>query len=128
MRFDELRGLEAERPDEDPVAGAVDVFAEHKVCNKQQNGADGDVEPQLHDALEVAHEPNKEAEKHNADAERGNLHFNGVEPLTAEEQDADAAEEQPTVSISKLTRFKMRREKKYSIQLAVNRITNGAAG
>ena len=92
--FDELRGLEAERPDEDPVAGAVDVFAEHKVCNKQQNGADGDVEPQLHDALEVAHEPNKEAEKHNADAERGNLHFNGVEPLTAEEQDADAAEEQ----------------------------------
>ena len=28
----------------------------------------------------------KEAEKHNADAERGNLHFNGVEPLTAEEQ------------------------------------------
>ena len=84
-----------ERPDEDPVAGAVDVFAEHKVCNKQQNGADGDVEPQLHDALEVAHEPNKEAEKHNADAERGNLHFNGVEPLTAEEQDADAAEEQP---------------------------------
>jgi len=34
----------------------------------------------------------------------------------------------PTVSISKLTRFKMRREKKYSTQLAVNRITNGAAG
>ena len=92
--FDELRGLEAERPDEDPVAGAVDIFAEHKVCNKQQNGADGDVEPQLHDTLEVAHEPNKEAEKHNADAERGNLHFNGVEPLTAEKQDADAAEEQ----------------------------------
>ena len=93
--FDELRGLKAERPDEDPVAGAVDVFAKHKVCDKQQNGADGDVEPQLHDALEIAHEPNEEAEENDADAERGNLHLNGVEPLAAEEQDTDAAEEQP---------------------------------
>ena len=33
-----------------------------------------------------------------------------------------------TVSISKLTRFKMRREKKYSAQPAKNRIANGATG
>ena len=92
--LDELRGLDADRPDDDPVFRAVVFGADQDVQHKEQNRADGDVEPRLHHAVEIAQEPDEEAEEEDAENHRGDLRLRGVQPLPAQKQDADAAQKQ----------------------------------